>query len=86
MDEPTAALGVKESLVVLDLMRRLRERGIAVLVISHNLEHVFAVADRICVLRRGENAGTVRAADTQPDDVVRLIVGADAAVFGRSEK
>jgi ABC-type sugar transport system ATPase subunit len=83
MDEPTAALGVQESLLVLDLMRRLRERGISVLLISHNLEHVFAVADRIAILRRGENAGTVRTADTQPDEVVRLIVGADAAVFAQ---
>jgi D-xylose transport system ATP-binding protein len=83
MDEPTAALGVQESLLVLDLMRRLRERGISVLVISHNLEHVFAVADRIAVLRRGENAGTLRTAETQPDEVVRLIVGADAAVFAQ---
>jgi ABC-type sugar transport system ATPase subunit len=83
MDEPTAALGVQESLLVLDLMRRLRERGISVLVISHNLEHVFAVADRIAVIRRGDNAGTLRTAETRPDEVVRLIVGADAAVFAQ---
>lgn len=80
MDEPTAALGVRESRVVLDLMRRLRERGIAVLVISHNLEHVFAVADRIAVLRGGRNAGTVRVDESRPEEIVRLIVGADAVV------
>jgi ABC-type sugar transport system ATPase subunit len=81
MDEPTAALGVRESLTVLQLMHRLRERGIAVIVISHNLEHVFNVADRIAVLRRGRNAGTVRAADSRPQEIVQLIVGADAAAL-----
>jgi D-xylose transport system ATP-binding protein len=86
MDEPTAALGVQESLMVLKLMTRLRQRGVAVLVISHNMEHVFAVADRIAVLRRGRNAGTVRAADSSPDEVVRLIVGADAAVFAQVQE
>ncbi len=85
MDEPTAALGVQESLMVLELVRHLRSRGIAVLVISHNLEHVFAMADRIAVLRRGRLVGTVRTSETDPNDVVRLIVGADAVAARHPE-
>jgi ABC-type sugar transport system ATPase subunit len=81
MDEPTAALGVRESMAVLQMIQGLRERGMAVLMVSHNLEHVFALADRVAVLRRGQNAGTVRTADTSPDEIVKLIVGADAAAF-----
>jgi ABC-type sugar transport system ATPase subunit len=79
MDEPTAALGVRESQLVLDLMRDLRARGIAILVISHNLEHVFEIADRIAVLRRGRSVGTVKVSECRPDEVVRLILGADVA-------
>jgi ABC-type sugar transport system ATPase subunit len=78
MDEPTAALGVRESRMVLDLVDHLRSRGVAILVISHNLEHVFEIADRIAVLRRGKSVGTVRTAESRPDEIVRLIVGADA--------
>ena len=57
LDEPTAALGVAQTAQVLDLVRRLRERGLGVILISHNLADVFAVADRIVVLRLGRNAG-----------------------------
>jgi ABC-type sugar transport system ATPase subunit len=81
MDEPTAALGVRESMQVLTMIQGLRERGMAVLMVSHNLEHVFALADRIAVLRRGRNAGTVATAESTPDEIVKLIVGADAAAF-----
>jgi ABC-type sugar transport system ATPase subunit len=81
MDEPTAALGVRESMTVLKLIQGLRERGMAVLMVSHNLEHVFALADRIAVLRRGQSSGTVRTAESTPDEIVKLIVGADAAAF-----
>jgi ABC-type sugar transport system ATPase subunit len=76
MDEPTAALGVQESKKVLDLVKRLRERGIGVIIISHNLEHVFDIADRITVLRRGQVVGTVKAAESSPSEVVHLITGA----------
>jgi ABC-type sugar transport system ATPase subunit len=78
MDEPTAALGVKESQKVLDLIVRLKEAGAAMVVISHNMRQVFSIADRIAVLRRGRNAGTRRRSDTTPDEIVKLIVGIEA--------
>ena len=77
MDEPTAALGVRESRKVLDLIRHLRAGGTGVVVISHNLSHVFSVADRILVLRRGRVAGVRDKATTTPDEIVKLIVGVE---------
>ena len=79
MDEPTAALGAVEAAKVLGLVRTLRERGITVMVVSHNLQHVFSIADRIAVLRHGSMVGTVRPAETTGEAVVRMIVGADDA-------
>jgi D-xylose transport system ATP-binding protein len=76
LDEPTAALGVEQTAQVLDLVRRLRDRGLAVLVISHNLADVRAVSDRTVVLRLGRNAGEFRTADTSPDQIVAAITGA----------
>jgi ABC-type sugar transport system ATPase subunit len=78
MDEPTAALGVRESRKVLDLIEQLRSNRTGVVVISHNLRHVFSVADRILVLRRGRLVGVRRHAETTPDEIVKMIVGADA--------
>jgi D-xylose transport system ATP-binding protein len=75
LDEPTAALGVEQTAQVLDLIRRLRERGLAVLVISHNLADVRAVSDRIAVLRLGRNVGDFVTADTTPQAVVAAITG-----------
>ena len=75
MDEPTAALGVPEQRKVLALIRALRDRGKAVIFISHNLQDIFAVADRIVVLRRGIKAGERRPAETTSDEIVRLMVG-----------
>ena len=80
MDEPTAALGVREQAKVLRLIEDLRSRGTAVVVVSHNLQHVFSTADRIVVLRGGRNAGERIKAETTPEDIVRLIVGADRIV------
>jgi ABC-type sugar transport system ATPase subunit len=80
MDEPVAALGVEGQQKVLDIIRDLRSRGSSVLVISHNLEHVFQVADRIVVLRRGQIAGVRERSRTTPNEIVGLIVGADAPV------
>jgi ABC-type sugar transport system ATPase subunit len=80
MDEPTAALGVREQAKVLRLIEDLRSRGTAVVVVSHNLQHVFSIADRIVVLRGGRNAGERKKAETTPEDIVRLIVGADRIV------
>jgi len=76
MDEPTAALGVAETERVEALIRRLAERGTAVLLISHNMAQVFRLADRIVVLRRGVHVATVERADVSEADVVALITGA----------
>lgn len=78
MDEPMAALGVDEGRKVLDLIVELRTRGLTVLIISHNLEHVFSVADRICVMKNGNVVGVVRTGETSHDHVVRMIVSGNA--------
>ena len=77
MDEPTANLAVREVGKVLDLIRELRTRRVAVILISHRLQDVFAVADRVMVLSGGRVAGVRRLAETTMDEVVRLIVGAN---------
>ncbi len=79
MDEPTAALGAVEAAKVLGLVRSLKDRGITVIVVSHNLQHVFSMADRIAVLRHGRMVGSVRPTETSGEAVVRMIVGADEA-------
>jgi D-xylose transport system ATP-binding protein len=86
LDEPTAALGVAQTAQVLDLIRRLRDRGLAVLVISHNLGDVFEVADRAVVLRLGRLAGDYRIADTSQDEIVAAITGADASKTERNDR
>ena len=73
MDEPMAALGVEEGRRVLDLVRSMREEGISVIVISHNLEHVFQLADRIAVMKNGKLIGVVETASTTRDAVVGMI-------------
>jgi D-xylose transport system ATP-binding protein len=75
LDEPTAALGVRQTAQVLELIKRLRERGYGVVVISHNLADVFEVADRIFVLRLGQKAGEF-GRDASQDQVVAAITGA----------
>src|SRR5216684_42289 len=70
MDEPTAALGVAQTRMVLDLIRRLADKGLAVLVISHNLNDVFEVADRLAVLHLGRMAAQGQAADFDRQSVV----------------
>jgi D-xylose transport system ATP-binding protein len=77
LDEPTAALGVRQTAQVLALIKRMRDDGKGVVVISHNLENVFAVADRICVLRLGRSAGTFDAVSTNKAEIVAAITGAD---------
>lgn len=77
MDEPTAALGVPEQRKVRELIERLKEQAVGVIFISHNLVDIFAVADRILVLRRGRAAGERRTADTDHDEIVKLMVGAE---------
>ncbi|MEM8552445.1 MAG: ATP-binding cassette domain-containing protein [Pseudomonadota bacterium] len=76
MDEPTAALAVAEVRKVLSFIETLRDQGKSVVLISHNIQDVFTVADRITVLRRGRNAGLLETAGTTPEEVVGLITGA----------
>jgi D-xylose transport system ATP-binding protein len=76
LDEPTAALGVAQTAEVLDLIERVRDRGLGVIIISHNMEDVRAVADRIVVLRLGKNNG-VFTPDASNQELVSAITGAD---------
>ncbi len=82
MDEPTAALGVAEQRKVLDLVRMLRDQGVPVIIISHNMQDVFAVADRIVIMRRGIKAGERMAKETTVDEIVSLMVGAETVDAG----
>lgn len=70
LDEPTAALGVAQTLQVLDMVKRLRDTNHAVIYISHNMRDIFEVADRICVIRHGTNVATWRRESTTPDEIV----------------
>ena len=86
LDEPTAALGVAQTAEVLNLIERVRDRGHAVIMISHNMEDVRAVADRIVVLRLGRNNG-VFAPDASNQELVSAITGAsNNAVSRRAER
>lgn len=76
LDEPTAALGVKESALVLDLITRVRDRGLSVILISHNMPHVFALADRIHIQRLGRRAALVRTNEIGMADAVAVMTGA----------
>ena len=79
LDEPTAALGVRETRTVLDLMRRLVEAGTSIILISHNLEQVSEIADRAVVMRQGRVVGGAPATRENHQLLVSLIVGADGA-------
>src|SRR6476659_529145 len=76
MDEPTAALGVKEGNMVLELIRRVRDRGLPVVLISHNMPHVFEVADRIHVARLGRRAAVLNPKKISMSDTVAVMTGA----------
>jgi len=76
MDEPTAAISVRQVAEVLDLIRRLSDRGISVILISHRMPDVFTVSDRIAVLRRGQLVASKPAAKSSPEEVTGLITGA----------
>jgi simple sugar transport system ATP-binding protein len=76
MDEPTAAISVRQVAEVLNLIRQLREQGIAVVLISHRMPDVFTVSDRIIVLRRGRKVADKKIASTSPEEVTGLITGA----------
>jgi simple sugar transport system ATP-binding protein len=75
MDEPTAALGVQETARVEEIILRMRERGRAILIVSHSLDQVFRISDRICVLRRGRQVGVRETAKTDGDEIVAMITG-----------
>jgi D-xylose transport system ATP-binding protein len=85
-DEPTAALGVQQTAQVLGLVKRLKDEGIGIVMISHNLEDVFEVADRIIVLRLGERVATFDREKVSPETVVAAITGADTAEMRRLEQ
>ncbi|MER5973471.1 MULTISPECIES: ATP-binding cassette domain-containing protein [unclassified Streptomyces] len=87
LDEPTAALGVEQTAQVLDLVERLRERGLGVILISHNMADVKAVADRVAVLRLGRNNGVFPVKDTSHEEIIAAITGAtDNAVTRRQAR
>ena len=75
MDEPTAALGVPEQRKVIALIHQLKAQGRGIIFISHNLLDIFAVSDRIIVMRRGIKAGERRISETSHDEVVKLMIG-----------
>jgi D-xylose transport system ATP-binding protein len=85
LDEPTAALGVEQTAQVLDLVERLREQNLAVILISHNMADVKAVADTVAVLRLGRNNGSFSVKDTSQEEIISAITGAtDNAVTRRA--
>jgi D-xylose transport system ATP-binding protein len=77
LDEPTAALGIVQTEQILKLIERLRDRGLGVIVISHNLANVFEVSDRVAVLRLGRMAATFKADDSSREEIVASMTGAD---------
>jgi fructose transport system ATP-binding protein len=79
LDEPTAALGVKEGNMVLELIRRVRDKGLPVILISHNMPHVFEIADRIHVARLGKRAAVLNPKKISMSDTVAVMTGALAA-------
>ena len=76
LDEPTAALGVAQTAEVLNLVERLRENGLGVILISHNMSDVMAVADRVSVLRLGRNNGIFDVSQTNSQEIIAAITGA----------
>jgi simple sugar transport system ATP-binding protein len=76
MDEPTAAISVRQVAEVLELIRRLKSQKVAVMLISHRMPDVFAVSDRIMVLRRGAKVADKKTVDTSPEEITGLITGA----------
>jgi ABC-type sugar transport system ATPase subunit len=76
LDEPTAALGVRESREVLDLIKRLSKRRITIVMVTHNLEHLWAVCNRVIVMRQGAKAADMASESTSLDEVVSYITGA----------
>ena len=76
MDEPTAAISVRQVAEVLGLIKRLKAQGVAIMLISHRMPDVFGVCDRIVVVRRGEKVADKKTTDTSPEEITGLITGA----------
>lgn len=79
LDEPTAAMGLKETAAVEDLIKKLAASGLAVIIISHNIPQVFKLADRVCVMRQGSVVDVVDTDSVTTEDIVAMITGASAA-------
>jgi ABC-type sugar transport system ATPase subunit len=75
LDEPTAALGVEEAHHVLQIVRELKNKGASIIIITHNMEHAFSVADRFLVIRLGSVVGVRRKSETNIDEIVKMITG-----------
>jgi ABC-type sugar transport system ATPase subunit len=85
LDEPTAALGVQETGRILTMIQQLKKKGLSIILITHNIEHAFLVADRFFILRVGEKVGERRKDETSPDEIVSMITGAvQAAMDGKA--
>ncbi|MBA7557065.1 Fructose import ATP-binding protein FrcA [subsurface metagenome] len=82
LDEPTAALEIKQTEKVNELIKSLKEKNMSVIVITHNLHHIFLIADRVIVLRQGRRVGEKVIRDTDGDEVVKMINGDE---FARNE-
>jgi fructose transport system ATP-binding protein len=82
MDEPTAALGVKETAQVVELIKRVRERGLSVILISHDMPHVFELADRIHIMRLGKRAAVVTPQSHSMQEAVAIMTGAAVVETG----
>ena len=85
MDEPTSALSSKEVDALFSLMRRLKEKGVSVVFISHRLEEVLAVVDRIIVMRDGHRVGTMARAEATETNIIRMMVGREVGLFPKEE-
>jgi ribose transport system ATP-binding protein len=85
MDEPTSALSSKEVTALFDLMRRLKEKGVSVVFISHRLEEVLSVVDRIIVMRDGHRVGELSRAEATESSIIRMMVGREVGLFPKQE-
>jgi ABC-type sugar transport system ATPase subunit len=75
LDEPTAALGVRESKHILEIIKSLKDRGLSIIIITHNLEHAFYISDRFFVIRNGKCVGVKKKGETSVDEIVKMITG-----------
>jgi ribose transport system ATP-binding protein len=86
LDEPTASLSERETTILFEIIRLLKERGVAIIYISHRLEEIFAIADRVTVMRDGRVIGTKPVADTRLDQIIAMMVGRQMSELFRKEE